>query len=215
MKNKLKGVLSIYDNFAMYHDYDDLNGLGPAKNLTIDTMRLLVKSVIDLDKDISEMSFKNATFHNVISFDSILGDVIFWTEPEMRKLYFKNGDIESGNYKVPYLLWKYRNGHGLSIYALKGKPKSLDTEIYQAPFHNVYDGGSVCMGSAKINKNIRYFDDLIDEIIDKFFGSFFTHKLGNPLKVDYKTFMFENKDNTKLVYNKYLRKLNKTLKDVL
>lgn len=76
--------------------------------------------------------------------------MVWWRGPEERKMFFtSNLDIPNGVMKVPGIVY-CAQGNALSVYCFKGtKPKGI---LYKAPFFNVYQNGSVCLGNSKTQK---------------------------------------------------------------
>ena len=193
MSSRLNGVLAIYNNFVLHHEVKEDGELAPATNLTMDSMRLLLKGIVTTEEAGINLKFKSIIPENVLYFDEFLGDIIYYTKPQFRKLVFKDEEL-TGSYKLPFLLFVKKRSEPLKVFALKSKPKNLEAVLCRAPFFNVYNGGGVCMGTARINEEQNTFDDLMKEIDDKFFGSYFTHILHSPFP-DFEEFLKENKGN--------------------
>ncbi|MBW8683506.1 prokaryotic E2 ligase family D protein [Chitinophaga rhizophila] len=109
------------------------------------------------------------------------GNVTWYTKPKSVFMHFQqSSDIPSGKAKIPALVWK-ANQRKLSVFALKdGKRPKENTELYHAPFFNVYSSGEVCMGTTSLKtlakKTLLPF---MQEWERLFFDSVFSHALNN------------------------------------
>lgn len=212
--NHLKGIIACYEKHVFFHSIE--NGeLGPATNLSMDSIRGLFKITMK-DKKGSFMKFKSLIPENVLTFDSFDGSIIFYTEPMYKPLIFAETlGIPSAYYKIPFLLWSYKNKL-LSVYALKTKPKGEDDILYNAPFMNINSSGSVCMGNVKFGGEKESFEKLMEDIVDKFFNSAFTHTSNNNLlKMNYQTFLKNHANDKNLSYAKLLYPSKYKIKDLL
>lgn len=72
--------------------------------------------------------------------------------------------------QVPPLLW-LANKQNLVIFALASDRRPTEkTMLYHAPFFNVYDNGSVCMGTVDVNiKNSASIEEFT-EAWEKYFS---------------------------------------------
>jgi len=77
--------------------------------------------------------------------------LIWFKEPEVRKMWFKVGK-KKVSYAVPWPRLLYvATPDELSVFAIKGRRRpSADTRLYHAPLMNIYDDGRVCLGSARM-----------------------------------------------------------------
>ncbi|MEP2026964.1 MAG: hypothetical protein ABJH98_17900 [Reichenbachiella sp.] len=101
---------------------------------------------------------------------------IIWTiPPGIRTLNFHEKlGIPSGEAQVPGLLFM-ASRQQLSVFAIKTESIDLNTNLYYAPFYNIYDNGSVCTGTMQKPDKPEYFDQAIEEWENGFFYSYFTH----------------------------------------
>lgn len=106
--------------------------------------------------------------------------LIWWTPPGKRPMFFqasgRNNDTFTGSAvcPVPGLVWMAMPGHGLYVYAIKGALRpDQQTQLYQAPFFNVWGRGRVCIGSAFLPTEEKKWSSEAWE--QTFFGSRFTH----------------------------------------
>lgn len=215
--SKLKGIISIYDTHTIFQKPNFETGkLGVPKNMTLASIRKIFK--LDLEYGNNKfMRFKDGIIpDNVVNFDAFKEEIIFYTKPDYRKLFFKTHlKIEDNFYKIPYLLWVYKNKN-LKVFALKTKIKSSKDILYNAPFMNVSSNGSVCMGNVKYGNESEFFDLLMEDIIDKFFNSYFTHtNNSNLLKMNYSTFLEKHANDKNLSYSGLLVQSNCKLKEIL
>lgn len=156
--------------------------LGPGSPLKESTLTALKEF---LAKDSSQtnrnLSFKSIIPKNVLYADNTENDyVLIWhKKPGREHLYFSEGlNIKNGNYPTPGLIFKATQSE-LSCYAVTDDPVTIDTQLYYAPYTNIYQSGSVCLGSIKTPKNLKTFDDAIITWERLFFGSYFSHLAEN------------------------------------
>jgi PRTRC genetic system protein B len=112
-------------------------------------------------------------------------------------LYFRHDlKIPNGEYSLPGLVWMVNN-ESLSLYAYRAKHPAPDTQLYKAPFFNVYHDGSVCLGNAslKLPENIT-FQNFIKHWENKFFLSEFSQILGNNPVRSNLVLLFKNSVNS-------------------
>ena len=117
---------------------------------------------------------------NLIQFDVLPGgyyDMTWFRPAEKRHLYFfKELHIPSGEAMVPAMLYRVKRKY-LYVYALLTDERpTINTSLYNAPFHNVDSEGSVCLGSAKVKKpSARTYQAEMDYWETMFWKSEFTH----------------------------------------
>jgi len=106
------------------------------------------------------------------------GDAMFWwTRPGNRHICFREGALGTGErgevvphpglvFAASRRFWK--------VWAIKGDMRPTpDTELFQAPYFNVYDDGGICQGSASVPDGTTA--EKVAAWNDAFFKSFFTH----------------------------------------
>lgn len=114
------------------------------------------------------------------------GCVIWYSPARKENLLFKKElGINDGEASLPPLLWKASRSQ-LSIWALnKEERPTLQTDLYRAPFFNLYIDGKVCMGNVEIeiDESIN-LEKFLSEWERYFFRSAFSHLLGetSPVK---------------------------------
>lgn len=106
--------------------------------------------------------------------------IVWWTPPGKRPMFFKTSSHVKNTFNgsavcpVPGLVWMAIQGRGLYLYATSehGRPTPA-TELYQAPFFNVWGRGLVCAGNANMPQEADLWNPVAWETY--FFGSHFTH----------------------------------------
>lgn len=106
--------------------------------------------------------------------------MIWWTPPARRPMFFKESNLVKSTFNgnavcpVPGLVWMAMPGNGLYVYAVKGKDRPVTgTQLFQAPFFNIWGRGKVCVGSAALPPEGEQSNPLEWEKV--IFGSYFTH----------------------------------------
>ena len=169
---QLKGVISIYDYDVLYHPMGK-NSLLAGRPLKASSLKSIFSFVTGME-DFVTYSFKGLVPKNIIKYNTESGKLIFYTPECFKMMFFKQDEIKTTNYSIPKLLWVYSR-MSLKIFALKDEPTDESQTLYQAPFLNVSNNGSVCMGNVQFKNNSGNFDGLSDIISDLFFNSIFTH----------------------------------------
>ncbi|WP_062052963.1 PRTRC system protein B [Aquimarina longa] len=147
------------------------------------------------------------------------GHVIWFTKPQKRQLFFvKSLGISNGKANVPTLLWKATKTE-LSVFALKGtKRPTLKTKLFYAPFFNVYESGTICMGTVDIQSSkAQSLEEFIYLWENYFFNSYFSHLLDNynPIS-DNLVNVWNDLMNTEKPFPKdVLKPNNKTLQNII
>jgi PRTRC genetic system protein B len=141
------------DFYLEQHDYFNASGklvMGAGKPLTKASLKKMLSLVTAHDKSV-QATVKNLLPQNLLYLDQRIGrQVMVWYSTTPRqKVHFKSGSIKSGVVTVPPMLYAVKDGT-LSVYALANKKRpDWKTKLYHAPFFNVYENGSVCMGNVK------------------------------------------------------------------
>ncbi|MCQ9634136.1 prokaryotic E2 ligase family D protein [Chryseobacterium sp. WG23] len=206
-------------SYVEHYDMDKGGTPINAHPLTVREARKLAESLhIDEEKD-RLLKSDGILDSSILSFDAKLGKVIWFTKAQYRPLHFNKGlGIVSGNAHTPALLW-VADRESLSLFALSSNRRPTpNTELYHAPFFNVYQNGNVCMGTVEIEANetssIRELTRLWEAY---FFNSYFSHLMSehNPIKGNC-VMLWESLVNAdKLFPNEVLLKNNQKLKDIL
>ena len=147
------------------------------------------------------------------------GSVLWYTKSMNRQFYFtENLEIPNGRVEVPAMLW-FANKRSLKIFALANSRRPTEkTELFYAPFFNVYEDGNVCMGTVDVNiQNSNYIEEFIEKWEDYFFNSYFSHLMNehNPINGNCVS-LWKSLINTEKPFPKEaLKKANRTLKNLL
>lgn len=178
---KLSAAVLIYTNneerhaFATKHEVIELDlrpSVRPGTPFSQDDYRSLVRALAPKEQP-------RMLWHDPRILAKGLGRVVWWSPPQKRSMFFKTSTHVSGTFAghgvlpTPGLVWMGTQ-QALYVWAFKGAdaPRQ-DTQLYQAPFFNVWARGMVCVGNAVMPpENQR--DDL-DAWERTFFGSRFTH----------------------------------------
>ncbi len=115
-----------------------------------------------------------------------LGYAVWQTPEQQVSLHFVEGlTIPSGMANVPAMVWK-ADRNKLSVYALKNnrKPKS-ETQLYHAPYFNVFSDGGVCLGTAEMDVcSVDGLEDFMNSWEQVFWNSYFSHLNGGHSPVN-------------------------------
>lgn len=135
------------------------------------------------NETLSTLQLKGMLPENVLYYQpSFNGNKFLWYIPAGEH-YLNFGaslKMKSGKCKMPGLIFAV-NDKSLSVFAFKGKKKpTVKTELFQAPFYNIYEDGNVCMGTTRESKKQNYLHEEIDRWHRRFFGSKFTDAHGDP-----------------------------------
>jgi len=105
-------------------------------------------------------------------------NMVWYLPPSKQVLYFsKDLKIKSGEVSLPGLIFSV-NDKTLSVVAFKGKTKpTLKTELFKAPFFNIYDSAEVCMGNVRDSRQKKVLTDEMERWEKRFFNSNFSHFL--------------------------------------
>lgn len=223
-----KSALVFYESLdkdeTMYVEHFDMDKNGSPINahpLTVNEAKALAKSLkIDEEKDKAFLKPKGILATNILHINpSKNGSVIWYTPSQERQMYFvKNLEIPNGTATVPAMLW-FADKEQLSVFALiNDKRPTEKTALHYAPFFNVYDDGSVCMGTVDVNiQNSASVEEFIELWESYFFNSYFSHLVGghNPTDGNLLNLWKKLLESNKAFPVKMLKKSNKTLKNLL
>ncbi|WP_018675956.1 hypothetical protein [Riemerella columbina] len=180
-----KNAFVIYQNknkSQTYIEHFDIDEQGRMMN----AHPLSVRESERLSKALTTKEERNKTFlkpkgilpTNVLHINpSEKGSLIWYTKAQKQNLYFvERLGIPSGIAFVPPLLWKATK-QSLSIYSLKSNRRpTAKTKLYYAPFMNVYEKGSVCMGTVDIDiEKSTSLEEFMQLWETYFFNSYFSH----------------------------------------
>ena len=147
------------------------------------------------------------------------GSVLWFTKSMKRQLFFtENLEIPNGRAEVPAMLW-FANKRSLKIFALaKNRRPTEKTELFYAPFFNVYEDGNVCMGTVDVNiQNSSSLKEFTEKWEDYFFNSYFSHLMNehNPINGNCVNLWKRLINNEKQFPEEALKNANRTLKNLL
>lgn len=175
----------------------------------------IIQALAEDSKDI-EIGYHGVIPKTLLYADTTTGSkkLVWYNPPQERMMYFtQNMGIPDGKVKLPGVVFIVDNGK-MKCYAFKGKsPKDA---LYLAPFFNV-SSEYVCLGSAKTQKprNLT-FQEEIDYWEKLFWGSEFSHMLGNnPIDGNLATITKNCIKTGEPFPTKVLKKHDKSLKDYL
>lgn len=170
--------------FVEYRPIEDGN-LGAAQPLEVDTLAKIMRTVSKyVARNTTLVSMHGVVPPNLLYTNSSMDrhKMVWWRKPEKRMMYFsKSLGIPDGMIEIPGMVYM-AEGCRLNVYAFKGsKPKDV---LYHAPFFNVYAEGSVCLGSARVQRpKENTFENWIDYWEKMFWMSEFAAILDhNPIK---------------------------------
>ena len=162
------------------HDImEDKKGLllGEGKPLKKESIQQMAEALAD--STCNTLSSKYILPENLIYINQKPGfNTLAWIVPESKKSLFfvKELNIPSGMASCPTLLFLVK-GKKLFIYALGSSKRDLAVKVFKAPFHNIYEDGSVCLGNAETENNIQSFEDAVAYWQKMFFQSEFSSEL--------------------------------------
>jgi len=172
--------LNVYKNHdnAYYletEEADEINGeivFKPAIPFRTDHLISLAESIL-----VEENSSTLSIFPEDLLYISNHSCIIF-QKPQMQLLKFsKSLKIKNQQYPLPGLIFLLNNT-SLYVYAYFGKERPHNaTELFKAPFYNMFTEGQICMGDNKMHKlsGIKNKYDAIHIARSIFFESEFSH----------------------------------------
>ncbi|MFW2477294.1 MAG: PRTRC system protein B [Sediminibacterium sp.] len=109
-----------------------------------------------------------------------------WYTPAMKHFLAFTPDLKipDGKYPVPPMVWKASRS-GVSVFALaKDESPTMKTILYKAPFFDVHENGSVCMGTVDIDIDRHtHLEAFMSKWEEYFFNSKFSHVLDDKSPV--------------------------------
>jgi PRTRC genetic system protein B len=208
------------DTYVEHFDMDK-NGMPiNAHPLTIQEANRLAKALKTAQEEKEPLLKPQGILSNqVLYFDATGNKVVWFTKAMKREMYFIEGlGIPKGSANVPPMLW-VASRNGLAVFALpSNKRPTQRTQLCNAPFFNVYQDGSVCMGTVDVRiKKTASLENFIDEWEGYFFNSYFSHLMHgfNPI-IGNCVSLWENLITTMETFPmEVLKKNNLTLKDIV
>lgn len=212
----------IKETYAEYFDKDKNGNPINAHPLTDREAKELVKALtINTQKEKSQDFLKPKGIlptHILHINPSEKGSVLWFTKSMKRQLFFtENLEIPNGRTEVPAMLW-LANKRSLKIFALPNNRRPTEkTELFYAPFFNVYEDGNVCMGTVDVNiQNSVSLEEFIEKWEDYFFNSYFSHLMNehNPINGNCVSLWKSLINTDKSFPKEILRTANRTLKNL-
>ena len=147
------------------------------------------------------------------------GSVLWFTKSMKRQLFFtENLGISNGTAEVTAMLW-LANKRSLKIFALSSNRRPTEkTELFYAPFFNVYENGNVCMGTVDVNiQNSNSLEEFTEKWENYFFNSYFSHLMNehNPINGNCVNLWKSLINKEKQFPKEALKKANRTLQNLL
>jgi PRTRC genetic system protein B len=125
--------------------------------------------------------------NNVLYINRRRNAFALWHTPakKVRLLFKEDLGIPIGETFIPPMIWK-ASRNSLAVYALNtDTPVTLATQLFKAPYFNIYPDGKVCLGTVTIQIPRECgLEEFIRQWEIYFFNSFFSHTLGgeSPIK---------------------------------
>ena len=213
----------IKETYVEYFDMDKNGNPINAHPLTEKEAKTLVKALntkTQKEKSKDFLKPKGILPTNILQINpSENGSVLWFTKSMKKQLYFtENLEISNGRAEVPAMLW-FANKRSLKIFALANSRRPTEkTELFYAPFFNVYEDGNVCMGTVDVNfQNSTSLEEFTEKWENYFFNSYFSHLMNehNPIKGNCVS-LWKSLINTEKQFPKEaLKQANRTLKNLL
>lgn len=175
---------------ATYVEHFDMDKNGSPVNahpLTEREAKVLAKSLnTEKEKNRAFLKPKSILPTNILHINpSENGSVIWYTKAKKTKMFFSEKlNIPNGTAEVPAILW-HADKQSLMVFALATNRRPAEkTALFHAPFFNVYDNGSVCMGTVDVDiKNSASVEEFTVAWESYFFNSNFSHLVNqhNPI----------------------------------
>lgn len=160
---------------ATKHPVELINGrptIRPGNPLTEGDYKDLIEGLKPKDRPVVEWNDPSVLAKG-------MGRLIWWTPPRKRALFFKKSSSSlipvegKGNCPTPGLVFM-AGPRTLHVFAFKGDTApTRQTQLFQAPFFNVWSNGQVCVGNATLPDEDQRND--LEAWERFFFGSNFTH----------------------------------------
>ncbi|MGE6397362.1 PRTRC system protein B [Chryseobacterium scophthalmum] len=211
-----KGCYS--DTYVEYFDMENGVPINPHPLSVNEGKRLATALQVD-EENVNLLKSDGIVNSNLLSFDAKSATVVWYTKAQFRELFFNNNlGIKSGKAHIPPMVW-IADREKLHLFALAtGRKPSVNTPLFYAPFFNIYEDGSVCMGTVDISlTETGSVNELMNHWESYFFNSYFSHLMAdhNPVNGNC-VILWENLiDNNKLFPTEMLVKTSKKLKDIL
>jgi len=181
------------------------------------TKKLLAELLDKVDPIALEKTYcKGLLPQNLLAFnnENAKPTVIWYVKSSERHLSFTDKLCKDGLMKLPALVFMVK-GDSFYVWAIKTNNPKEDTILYDAPFHNIWPNGRVCMGNAK-TYGFKEVHSIMKNWEDAFFQSKFSHlNRDSPIKGNLTTFI-KRQIKGKLPFDKnVLIATNKTIGDLI
>ncbi|MBS1631598.1 MAG: PRTRC system protein B [Bacteroidetes bacterium] len=208
------------DTYVEYFDMDENGTPINAHPLTVREANQLATALKTAKQD-KEPCLKSDGIigSNILKIEPDKGKVVWFTKAMQRDLFFTESlGIPNGKAHVPSMLWM-AGRENLYVFALHSNRRPTErTQLYNAPFFNVYANGNVCMGTVDVSiKRTASVEAFTATWESYFFNSYFSHLMHNynPIKENC-VCLWERLIATGEAFPKeVLQKSRITLKDVL
>ena len=208
------------DSYAEFFDMDDSGSPINGHPLTIKEGNRLAKALQTKDsKQESFLTPKGMLDASVLYVDSKRGKAVWYTKAQCRTLYFADKlEIPNGPAQIPPMVW-VADRASVNVYALcSNKRPTKNTKLFYAPFFNVYEQGTVCMGTVDVSiKKTASLEEFIHSWESYFFNSYFTHLIEehNPINGNCVLLWKSLVNNEAIFPTTVLKPTTKTIKDLL
>lgn len=189
-------ALVIYQSISDSDAYIESFDINPDNGEMFNAHPLNLKECAQIGQIVNEMPQLKYNFlycngilpENLLNVNTQLGNpfAIWYTPAKKVQLNFsKSLDIPNGTAFIPPMLWK-ADKENLWVFALDSDNRpSYKTQLYHAPFFNIYNEGNVCMGTVKIDiTDDMGLIDFMAKWEQYFFNSDFSHTINeiSPIK---------------------------------
>jgi hypothetical protein len=168
---------------------------------------------LESERDDRVLTYKGFIPEDLLLLETGKGKINFVqrTEPRKANLIFKKEMFPSGEYHIPGLVFvQYEGSRRVFAYL---NWQGMYTILYRAPFLNVNDGNSLCVGSSLGGLRADTANEYIEQYIDRFFNSEFSELQGEPTKCSYEDYLKHTKYNYPTA-SQHLRRSKTRLEDI-
>ena len=186
-------ALVVYKNHSDYYIESHPMTLSNGRNILGAGIPMTEETIQDMveffkGKEGRESMIKGEVPESVLYCDwGIESKILVWYNPPVKRkmLFTKELAIPNGYAWQPGLVFMIRDNE-LSVFATicTGRPKP-QTVLFRAPYHNVSDDGSVCLGSARVAKpRSMTYNNILLHYSQLFWASEFSHLAGNDTPIN-------------------------------
>ncbi|MEP2668897.1 MAG: hypothetical protein ABJH04_07875 [Cyclobacteriaceae bacterium] len=176
-----ENVLAIYGNldgeaYIEKHNVDSNGNVLSGRPLNVRELRKLGEALAKQTKK-EGIHFAGLVPKNVVIYKSDdVGLTLGWVVKAGKSPMFftKDLNIPDGVANHPDMLFLISDTDNLNVFWLKEPDVSIDTTLYVAPYHNVADNGSVCLGTV-----VRKFTGSVEELMNLYETAFFNSKFSH------------------------------------